>query len=435
MREVVDQDTIRLLVGRIMFMLKGLREAEKVGEQGFESTSWRGQLLGFRHALEIVVGSEKTSEVLDVVREEACKIFGASRGNGLLRRAFPAPEDTSENLYFDSIAIGHRDKALRDSLKALELNPISARRYACIVGSYLLLNQTVEAQAYLEEAWSKTIDCPALHYCSYVIAFLNRDAGKMQEQFMWGKGKVNVEHVMYSLEARTHAFFGRLRAARHFSQQAVDSAERTGKSSLAASYQADAALREALFGNSSEALREAECALKRSDALDVVYEVALVRAMAGDTANAQPVLGEINTIPEHAVTKFNYLPTLNAQLALSRNDALKAIEVLLEAIPYELGDVGNTALFPVFVRAEAFLAADRGEESAKEFRKILENPGIVANGPIGIRGRLGLARAYATQKDTSKAISAYQDFLTLWKDADANIPVLKEAKAEFAKLQ
>jgi eukaryotic-like serine/threonine-protein kinase len=436
-REVaLDEDTVRLLVGRFVFMLRGLKEAEKVGEHGFESTSWRGQLLGFRYALEIIVGYQKTNEILDMVREETHKSFGVLAGNAFFNRAFLRPEHMLHNLYFDSIALGLRDKSLSDSLMALELNPISARRYACVVSSYMLFNQLAETQAHLDEAWSKNIDCPAMHFCSYVIAFLNRDLATMEEQVLWGKGKANVEHVMFSLEARTHAFFGRLTTSREFSQWAVDSAELTGTKFLAASYQADAALREALFGHSGDALRGAECALRLSDDRDVIYEVALARALAGDAPNAQLLLDELNNaIPKDKVTMFNYLPTLNAQLALTRNDALQAVEFLVEAIPYELGDVGNTALFPVFVRGEAFLMAERGEEAATEFCKILENPGIVANGPVWIRALLGLARAHAKQRDNSKAISVYEDFLTLWRNAEPEIPILKQAKVEYAKLQ
>jgi eukaryotic-like serine/threonine-protein kinase len=139
--------------------------------------------------------------------------------------------------------------------------------------------------------------------------------------------------------------------------------------------------------------------------------------------------------PEDTVVRFNYLPTLHAQLALSRNDASRAIEVLQAATPYELGDVGNRSLYPVYVRGEAYLASHQGDEAAVEFQKILDHRGIVLNSPIGALAHLQIGRAYAMQGDTAKAKAAYQDFLTLWKDADRDIPLLKQAKSEYAKLQ
>ena len=137
--------------------------------------------------------------------------------------------------------------------------------------------------------------------------------------------------------------------------------------------------------------------------------------------------------PEDTAVQFNYLPTIHAQLALSRNDSSKAVDALQTAAPYELGLAGG--LYPVYVRAEAYLVAHQGNEAAAEFQKILDHSGIVLNEPIGALAHLGLARAYAMQGDTAKARAAYQDFLTLWKDADPDIPVLIAAKSEYAKLK
>ena len=137
--------------------------------------------------------------------------------------------------------------------------------------------------------------------------------------------------------------------------------------------------------------------------------------------------------------QLNYLPTIYAQLALSRNDCAKAIEELQTPRPTELAELPGlnprTALYPVYVRGEAYLAAHRGSEAEAEFRKILDHSGIVVNEPIGALARLSLARAYSMQGETAKARAAYQDFLTLWKDADLDIPVLKEAQAESTRLK
>ena len=139
--------------------------------------------------------------------------------------------------------------------------------------------------------------------------------------------------------------------------------------------------------------------------------------------------------PEHTIVRFNYLPTLRARLALNRNDAANAIEVLQVASRYELGGVGRRSLYPVYVRGQAYLTAHEGSRAAIEFQKILDHRGVVGNGPIGALAHLGLARAYAMQGDTAKTKAAYQNFLTLWKDADPDIPIFIAAKAEYAKLQ
>jgi hypothetical protein len=186
--------------------------------------------------------------------------------------------------------------------------------------------------------------------------------------------------------------------ARDFSRRAIDSAQRAEEKEVAAGYQADASLREALFGNLAEASQRAIAALALSHGRDV---------------------------------------HIRAQLALNRNDSLKAVEALQVAGPYELG-IGstiNSSLYPVYVHGEAYLAAHQGNEAAVEFQKILDHRGIVINELIGALAHLQIGRAYAMRADTTKAKAAYQDFLTLWKDADPDIPILKQAKAEYAKLQ
>ena len=171
------------------------------------------------------------------------------------------------------------------------------------------------------------------------------------------------------------------------------------------------------------------------------YATALASAYAGDDEQAQKLADDLGQrYPEATVVQFNYLPTLRAKLAVSRGNASEALETLRAAQPYELGrttysTLGWTALYPVYVRGEAYLAAHQGKEAAAEFQKVLDHRGIVLNGPIGALARLQLGRAYAMQGDTAKAKTAYQDFLTLWKDADPDIPILQAAKAEYAKLR
>jgi predicted Zn-dependent protease len=218
------------------------------------------------------------------------------------------------------------------------------------------------------------------------------------------------------------------------------SAERAEEKETAALYESDAALREALLGNAAEARQRAAAALSLPRGRDVQYGAALALAFAGDATRAHALANDlVKRWPDDTIVKFNYLPTIRAQLALNRNDASQAIEVLQAVAPYELGLPGTAAfspgLYPVYVRGEAYLAGHQGSEAAAEFQKILDHRGVVLNEPIGALAHLQLGRAYAMSGDTAKSRTAYQDFFALWKDADPDIPILKQAKAEYAKLQ
>jgi eukaryotic-like serine/threonine-protein kinase len=212
------------------------------------------------------------------------------------------------------------------------------------------------------------------------------------------------------------------------------------KKEAAASYEAGAALREALFGNAAPAKKRAEVALRLSTGRDVQSAAALALAFGGDRAQAQKLADEMaKRFPADTVVRFNYLPTIHAQLALSRSDSTNAIEAVRAAAAYELGAQGQggfaMSLYPVYVRGEAYLAAHRGNEAAAEFQKIIDHRGVVGNEPIGALAHLQIGRAYTMESDTAKAKVAYQEFLRLWKDADEDIPILIAAKAEYAKLQ
>jgi serine/threonine protein kinase/predicted Zn-dependent protease len=333
--------------------------------------------------------------------------------------------------------LGQYDKSLAEAREALRLDPAKVVIYANLVAAYLRLNRLEEARATAEEAQAKKLDSVYLRFYRYQLAFLQNDAAGMAQQVAWAAGKPGVEDVLLFFEADTAAYSGRLAKARELSRQAVASAERAEEKETAAGYEAEAALREAVFGNAVEARQRAAAALGLSTGRDVQYGAALALALAGDVARTQALADDLGKrSPEDTIVQFNYLPTLRAQLALDRNDVSKAIEALQTASPYELGNVGNdVALYPVYVRGTAYLAAHQGSEAAAEFQKILDHRGVVWNEPIGALAHLGLARAYALQGETTRARTAYQDFLTLWKDADPDIPILREAKSEFAKLQ
>jgi tetratricopeptide (TPR) repeat protein len=220
----------------------------------------------------------------------------------------------------------------------------------------------------------------------------------------------------------------------------MDSAKRGGEKDAPALYSGTSGLREAWFGNTDEARRRATLALELSTGRDLQYFAALAFAYTRDDARAKALADDLDKrFPEDTIVQFNYLPTLRAKLALNQGDASESIESLRAAAPYELGVSTNcpvnwTAMYPVFVRGEAYLAARQGNEAAAEFQKILDHPGIVLNQPIRALAHLGLGRAYGLQGDTVKARAAYQDFFVLWKKADADIPILQQAEGEYAKL-
>jgi serine/threonine protein kinase/Flp pilus assembly protein TadD len=330
-------------------------------------------------------------------------------------------------------SLGQYEKALAERREALRLNPASGLWYANLASQYLCLNRLDEARTTAEEARAKNLDSASLRSALYDLAFLQNDVAGMAQQVAWSMGKAGAEDGLLDSEAHTAGYFGRLGKAREFSRQAVASAERAEGKETAANYEADAALREALFGNAAQARQLVAAALAISNGRYVQYVAALALALAGDASRAQTLADDLGKrFAENTIVRFGYLPTIHARLALSRNDSSKAIEALQAAASYELG---SAALYPAYVRGEAYLAARQGSEAAAEFQKILDHRGIVVNEPIGALAHLGLARAYGLQGDTAKARATYQDFFTLWKDADSDIPILKQAKAEYAKLQ
>jgi len=335
--------------------------------------------------------------------------------------------------------LGQYDKRLAENRETLRLDA-SGVSYAYLVYPYLNLNRLKEARAVAAEAQAKNLDSPLLRGALYLLAFLENDAAGMEEQVAWSTGKPGIEEVLLSYEADTAAYSGRLGKAREFSRRAVAAAARAQEKETAAGYEAAASLREALFGNPSESRERASAALALSAGRDVQFGAALALAFAEDASRAQALADELaKHFPEDTVVQFNYLPTIHAQIAFLRNVPSKAIEALQAAAPYELGSpvsggAFSPALYPVYVRGEACLAAHQSSEAAAEFRKILDQRGVVLNEPIGALARLGLARAYTLEGDIAKAKAAYQDFLTLWKDADPDIPILLAAKADYAKL-
>jgi tetratricopeptide (TPR) repeat protein/predicted Ser/Thr protein kinase len=357
----------------------------------------------------------------------------ASQAKEFLEQSYPRDAWPPSDLSILYGQMGKYDKSLMKAKEALRRNPTYRPTYALLANSYINLNRLKEARATVEEAQARSFDSRDLHFCLYQISFLEDDASGMAQQLAWAEGKPDVEDQLLASQGYTAAHFGRLTEARELWRRAVASAERSEKREAAAGHESGAAALEALFGNATEARRRAVAALALSKGRDVEM-LAAFALVAGDAVKAQALDDDLaKHFSQDTVVQFIYLPILHAQLALSRKDSAKAIEVLQSAAPYELGSAGG--LYPVYVRGQAYLTARQGREAAAEFQKVLDHRGIVVNKPIGALAHLGMARAYALQGNTARAKAAYQDFLTLWKDADPDIPILKQAKAEYAKLQ
>jgi serine/threonine protein kinase/tetratricopeptide (TPR) repeat protein len=338
-----------------------------------------------------------------------------------------------------SYALGQYETALRESQEAFRLAPYTDISYRFLVYSYLLLNRDEEAATFAKEAHSKGFDS-GFASVLYGLAFYRNDPAEMARQAASAAGKPGEEDLLLALQADTAAYFGHLARARELSRQAVNSAKRAREKETSTVYEAVAALREGLFGNSDKARQQAALAKGRSGGRDMDYGALLALAFSGDTDGAQRLADSLNKqFPEDTIMQFNYLPSVRAKIALNHSNPQQALDTLEVAAQYELGLAAYSFynwpnLYPVYVRGEAYLAAHQGREAAAEFQKILDHRGIVLNEPIGALGHLQLGRAYTLQGDTVKARAAYQDFFALWKDADPDIPILKEAKTEYAKL-
>lgn len=366
-------------------------------------------------------------------------IIKARRSFELFAKLYPNSDYAHNMLATFCNMSGQHDAALNEHQEALRLSPRRSILHRYVIFTNLLLDRVADAEAAAKEAHATGLDSD-LTAVLYGIAFYRNDSGEMARQAARAEGRPGMEDLLLALEADTAAFVGHLGEAREFSHRAADSGERAGEKETAAVYSAVSALRDALFGNAHKARQQAITAKGHSTGRDLDYGVALAFAYAGDTSRAQALTDDLGRrFPEDTIVKFNYLPTLRAKLALNRSTPQQALKVLGISAPYELGLPTSSFynwpnLYPVYVRGEAYLAAHRGGEAAAEFQKILDHRGIVLNEPIGALAHLQLSRAYAMSGDTAKARASYQNFLALWNDADPEIPILKQAQAEYAKL-
>jgi tetratricopeptide (TPR) repeat protein len=356
----------------------------------------------------------------------------------LWQQTYPRDDLSYVDLGYVSAVLGNWEKALEEWRAALPLEPNVGATYYLVGLAYMSLNRLDEAEAVYKQAEERKLESEVLLQNRYWLAFLKGDAAQMAQLVSAATGKPGAEDLLLAAQADTEGWYGKLKNAHELTGRAMDSARRNDAKESAAAYQSAAALREVESGNREQARAEANAALKLAPNRDVRVMAALALARAGDTTGAEKLAGELDkTFPLDTLVERYWLPTIRAGVALERQDPNRAIDLLKVASTIELsGLTGNLAIFmcPVYVRGEAYLMLHDGHRAAAEFQKFIDHRGLVVNFPWGALARLGLARAYAFEGDTAKARAAYRDFFTLWKDADPDIPILKEARAEYAKL-
>jgi tetratricopeptide (TPR) repeat protein len=353
---------------------------------------------------------------------------------------YPRDNAAYGNLAFVYATQGQYDRAVEMDRQNLRLAPHNMLAYESLVNDLLSSQHLDDARQSLHGAELARLDDYLLRDAHYALAFLANDSPGMTEQLKWFESKPDYENYGLSLASDTEAYKGRLLKARALTKRAVDSALRADSKENAATWLANAALREAVFGNAVEARQAAGEALKMAPTSQgVQIEAALALAITGDKERADSVAQDLaKRFPLDTQIQTFWLPAIEAELALAGKSPAEAIDRLQAAAPMELGQIqfnlNISCLYPVYVRGQAYLAAGQGSAAATEFQKILDHSGIVWNCPTGALARLGLARAHALAGDKEKARAAYQEFLSLWKDADAGIPILAKAKAEVAKI-
>jgi len=345
-------------------------------------------------------------------------------------REFVPPVNVGANYKW----LGQYENALPRIVESIRLNPDSGVSYGFLASVYTALGRLDEAKAVYDRAVARKLEHPYIHATRYEVAFLEGDSAGMQRQVDWAIGKPSVEDELLSLYSDTEANAGHFEKAKVLSQRAVDSAQRNDLREAAAAWMLNAALREAEVGYLELAREHVNAALAIASSRDLETTAALALAQAGDTARAQTMATDLRgRSPLNTVLNGYWLPAIEAAVELRRGRGDNAVKLLEPASPYELSGAGP--LYPAYIRGEAYIKLGDAQHALAEFQKLLDHRGIVLNFVTGSLAHLQIGRAYAMHGDTAKARAAYKDFLTLWKDADPDIPILKQTKAEYAKVQ
>jgi eukaryotic-like serine/threonine-protein kinase len=357
----------------------------------------------------------------------------------LWMQSYPRDPIPLTNLGANSANLGQWEKCIKETQDALRLDPNDVIAYSNLAESFLAANRLDEAKTTIEQAQSRKLDSGFLRLMLYYLAFLGGDSVQMEQQLAWASGRPGDEDILLSANSDTEAYYGRLTRAQDLSRRASDSAVRADSKETAALWQVNAALRQAEFGITAAAKEDVTKALALAPGRDVKMLAALALARVGDTSRAKAVVAELEKSNSlNTVLRLYWLPVLKAAIELNAGHSAQALMLLEAAAPYELGEPAPFQLgtiYPAYLRGQAYLSAHNAAAAATEFQKLVDHRGIVVNFPLGALAHVGLARAYALSADTAKSRTAYQDFFTLWKDADPDIPILKQAKTEYTKLQ
>jgi serine/threonine protein kinase/Flp pilus assembly protein TadD len=356
------------------------------------------------------------------------------------RQLYPRDADPARTLGIAYRLVGRYEDALQADRDALQLDPNSSGVRRAVAFAALTVNRLDEAEAIMKEVQAgkgqSFIELRAGLYC---LAFLRGDSAGMQTQLDMAAG-IQGDDYLLALASDGEAYFGHLQKSRELTRRAVEMGRSDQERGIFwALYELDGILHELQLGYPVQVRQKVAVALDQNKDQETQILAALALALTGDSRRAEALAGAVEKqAPLDTVVNGYWLPTIRAAIQLHRNNPAKAVEDLEVTSPYELGavlDYYTAPLFPVYLRGQAFIAMHQGREAAAEFQKFIDHPGVVMNYPLGALARVGLARAYAMEGDTSKALAAYKDFLTLWKDADPGIPIYKQAKAEYAKLQ
>ncbi len=340
------------------------------------------------------------------------------------------------NLPLNQVSLAEYEKALESARKLISLRPDSTPGYSQLLAGNISLDRLDEAKAIYERAILKFPNSEFLHEQRYEIAFLQRDGTAMQQQLRWAKATSLYPRLLLLWdEVLTSAYSGQLHLALRLASAAEQRATGAKNVGQTAFMRAGVAAFQAEFGNLEFARFHATQALQLTQGRDETIMAAVALARIGDAAEAQKLADTLNLqFPLNTIIQDYWLPTIRASIALGSDNPQQAIAVLESALPYELGNQGYGFLYPIYVRGIAYLKARQGEKAAAEFYKFRHNPGIVKNSPLASLAVLQLGRAQVMMGDKEAARKSYQDFLTLWKDADPDIPIYRQAKAEYKQL-
>jgi serine/threonine protein kinase/Flp pilus assembly protein TadD len=359
----------------------------------------------------------------------------------LWTQAYPHDAGPRGNLGMLYGASGQYEKSIAETQEAIRLEPDSGTNYSNLLLAQAALGRFDDARNTFNLEMVKKIEDPILRVNWFGVAFVLGDTAEMDKQMAWSAAKPQGEDNFLAAKSDAEGYYGHARIAREFSKKAFESALRDDQKETAAQWKMDGALREVEFGNRQIAKEETAAARVLTSSHDTEILAAIALARTGDVTEAEKLAKDLEKqYPLDTLVNNYWLPVIRASEEDARNNPTKAIQLLQPSAPYELASpvawsgLGGP-MYPAYLRGEAYQQLRRGNDAAAEYQKIIDHPGLMLACPLRALARLGIARAYAMQGDTSKATAAYQDFLTLWKDADADIPILIAAKAEYAKLQ